>query len=122
VKTVAGMVARLAICSLGLLLSCGRSSSVPEPPPAQTRTITIEGFRFEPADLTVHPADTIVWVNKDLFAHTATAQGQFDSGNIDAGGSWRLTAGATGDISYICALHPTMKAVVRVKAPDAVSR
>ena len=98
-----------------LLLSCSRSDPVPAPQP-QTYTIVIEGMRFEPADLTVHPGDTIVWMNRDLFAHTATAESGFDSRQIDPGGSWRLTLQAAGDMPYVCSLHPTMKAVVRVRA------
>jgi plastocyanin len=97
-----------------LLLSCSRSAPVPAPQP-QTHTIVIESMRFEPADLTIHPGDTIVWMNKDLFAHTATAEGAFDSRQIDPGGSWRVTLRTPGDVPYICALHPTMKAFVRVR-------
>jgi plastocyanin len=106
---------RAGVTGMGLLLlSCSRSAPVPPPQP-QTHTIVIEGMRFEPADLTVHPGDTVVWMNKDLFAHTATAEGGFDSRQIDPGGSWRLTLQGPGDLPYICALHPTMKAIVRVR-------
>lgn len=97
-----------------LLLSCSRSAP-PRAAQPQTHTIVIEGMRFEPADLTVHPGDTVIWTNKDLFAHTATAEGHFDSGQIDPGGSWQVTLKTPGDLPYICALHPTMKAIVRVR-------
>jgi plastocyanin len=112
------MRAGIAVVGL-LLLSCSRSAPVPAPPP-QTHTIVIEGMRFEPADLTVHPGDTIVWMNKDLFAHTATAEGGFDSRQIDPGGSWRLTLETAGDVSYVCTLHPTMKAILRVRGQTGV--
>ena len=107
---------RAGVSVLGLLLlSCSRSAPAAAPQP-QTHTIVIEGMRFEPADLTIHPGDTIVWINKDLFAHTATAEGGFDSRQIDPGGSWRLTLQTPGDRSYVCSLHPTMKAIVRVRS------
>ena len=107
---------RAGVTVMGLLLlSCSRSAPVPAPQP-KTHTIVIDGMRFEPADLTVHPGDTIVWMNKDLFAHTATAEGGFDSGQIDPGGSWRLTLQTPGDTPYLCSLHPTMKALVRVRS------
>lgn len=98
-----------------LLLSCSRSNPVPEPQP-QTHTIVIDGMRFEPADLTIHSGDTIVWVNKDLFAHTATTEGRFDSRQIDPGGSWHVTFQTAGDLPYVCTLHPTMKGMVRVRS------
>ena len=107
---------RAGVSAMGLLLlSCSGSAPVPAVQ-SRTHTITIEGMRFEPADLTVHTGDTIVWVNKDLFGHTATAEGSFDSRQIDAGGSWRLTLQTAGDLPYVCTLHPTMKAILRVRA------
>ena len=113
----------VGLAGLLLLPSCGRSNGAPKPPPAQTHTVTNEGLRFDPADLTVRTGDTIVWVNKDLFAHTATADGgAFDSKSIDPGGSWQFIPRTAGDLAYICALHPAMKAMVRVKAAAEVSR
>jgi len=122
-KTGFGTAVRIGASSLGLLLlSCSRGNPAPQPPPPQTHSITIEGFQFAPADLTVRPGDTIVWTNKDFFVHTATADGEFDSGSIGANGSWRFTPGKTGDVAYICALHPTMKAMVRIKAGEVAAR
>ena len=113
----------VGLAGLLLLPSCGRSNGVPQPPPAQTHTVTIEGMRFDPADLSVRTGDTIVWVNKDFFAHTATADGgAFESKFIDPGGSWQFTPRTEGELAYICALHPTMKATLRVKAAAEASR
>jgi plastocyanin len=111
---LAGKSIRAGVSAMGLLLlSCSRSAPAPAP---QSHTITIESMRFEPADLTVRAGDTILWVNKDLFAHSATAEGVFDSRQIDPGSSWRLTLESAGDVPYVCTLHPTMKAIVRVRA------
>ena len=113
----------VVVPALLLLLSCGRGNRVPQPPPARTHTVTIENMRFEPADLTVRPGDTIVWVNHDLFPHTATATGGgFDSRPIDAGSSWQFTPRTPGEMAYVCTLHPTMKATVRVDAGSESTR
>ncbi|RQR21439.1 hypothetical protein DIE23_38250 [Burkholderia sp. Bp9143] len=80
-----------------------------------TRRITIEGMRFNPASLTVERGDTIVWINQDLVAHTATAAGVFDSHEIAPGASWTYVANAPGRHAYICAFHPAMKATLTVK-------
>lgn len=112
----------IGLAGLLLLPSCGRSNGAPQPPSPETHTVTIEGMRFDPADLTVRAGDTIVWVNKDLFAHTATAGQSFDSKSIDPGSSWQFTPRTAGDLPYICALHPTMKAMVRVKATVEATR
>ncbi|QQJ99253.1 cupredoxin domain-containing protein [Burkholderia ambifaria] len=82
---------------------------------ATTHRITIEGMRFNPASVTVARGDTIVWVNKDLVAHTATAAGLFDSHEIRPDASWTYVANTPGRHAYICTFHPTMKATLTVK-------
>jgi plastocyanin len=70
-------------------------------------TVTIDGASFSPADLTVKAGDTIVWVNKDLLAHTATAKGgAFESTVIQPGNSWTFVAKTKGAFPYTCAFHP----------------
>jgi plastocyanin len=58
-----------------------------------THTVTIEGLKFEPEALMVADGDTVVWVNNDLVAHTATSSdaGVFDSKLIAPDKSWKLT-------------------------------
>ena len=69
--------------------------------------MTIAGASFSPADLTVKAGETVVWVNKDLLAHTATAKdGSFNSTAIPPGQSWRFVAKAKGEFPYTCSFHP----------------
>jgi plastocyanin len=82
-----------------------------------THTVTIEGMQFRPQALSVALGDTVVWVNKDLVAHTATSDtaGVFDSKLIAPDKSWRVTIRTKGDLSYTCTYHPTMKGTLRVE-------
>jgi len=73
---VAAKLALLAFCAL-----CGNASDAA----AQTHTVVIKGFKFNPAALTVHRGDRIVWRNKDLVPHTATSQRVLDSRSIAPG-------------------------------------
>lgn len=83
---------------------------------APTHTVTIEGVQFNPPQLTVHVGERIVWVNKDAFPHTATAADKtFDSGSIEADGSWTYIAGKKGAYAYACLFHPTMKGRIIVQ-------
>lgn len=83
---------------------------------ATTHTVTIENMKFNPAMLSVHRGDRIVWVNKDLFPHTVTSDNNgFDSGSIAPGASWTYDMKATGTLSYTCAFHPSMKGSMEVK-------
>ena len=82
----------------------------------KTHTVTIENMQFTPATLTVARGERIVWVNKDLFPHTATAaDGAFDSKAIAAAASWSFVAAKPGAYAYGCTFHPTMKARLTVR-------
>lgn len=76
----------------------------------------MEAVGFRPDVLTIRRGDSVVWKNDDPFPHTATSVGGgFDSKDIAAGKSWRYTPRAAGEFPYVCALHPTMKGVLRVE-------
>ena len=98
------------------LLSCSRSpgAAAARPKPV-THTVTIEAVRFEPETLTINAGDSVVWVNKDPFPHTVKSGAAFESQPIQASQSWTHMLEARGEFAYICTLHPTMKAVVRVQ-------
>jgi plastocyanin len=79
-------------------------------------TVVIENMQFNPAQLRVHRGERIVWVNKDLFPHTATAASHaFDSGSIAASSSWTYVASKPGEYAYGCTFHPTMKGIIEVQ-------
>jgi plastocyanin len=80
------------------------------PAAAATRTIVIDAMQFATPSLTVRRGDAVVWVNRDLVPHTATAPDGFDSGVIAPGKSWTWRADRPGRFEYVCTLHPTMKA------------
>jgi plastocyanin len=98
-----------------VLYSIGSSTAQPaaKPKPA-THTVVMEAVAFQPVDLVVRAGDTVVWVNKDPFPHTATAS-RFDSKVIPVDGSWKYTAKAAGEFPYVCIFHPPMKGTLRVR-------
>jgi plastocyanin len=107
------MCARVLV---GLLLTSGVVSVMAGANAApKTHVVTIENMRFSPDALTVQRGDRVVWINKDLFAHTATAVSKaFDSQNIEPNATWTYLARKPGEYDYVCALHPTMKARLTV--------
>ncbi len=93
----------------------GGAVAVP-PTTSPTHTISIDGVRFEPAEIHVQAGERIVWVNKDPFAHTVTATTRrFDSKALAAGAHWSYVARHRGRYEYICTLHPTMKGTIVVE-------
>jgi plastocyanin len=97
-----------------LVIACSSSDGSADTRP-RTHSIAIQGFEYRPAKLTVAPGDTVVWINKDVVPHTATAEGEFDSGSIGANQSWRYVAGEKGTYAYDCTFHPNMKGTLVVR-------
>jgi plastocyanin len=109
-RAPAAFAAALGLVMLGMATG---AAGVDEP---ASHTVTIQGTTFRPADLTVAAGDSIVWVNKDPYPHTATsATGDFDSGAIAPHKSWTYVAKTKGDFAYTCTIHPRMKATLHVK-------
>ena len=82
---------------------------------AKTHTVAMDGTRFVPETITVKQGDRVVWVNKDPFPHTATAERVFDSGSVAAGKSWSHVARKPGEFAYVCTFHPGMKGTLIVQ-------
>ena len=81
-----------------------------------TLQVVIEGMQFSPQSLVVKSGDTVVWVNKDAFAHDATAiDGSFKTKPIAPMDSWKFKADKKGAFAYICTIHTTMKGSLTVE-------
>jgi plastocyanin len=104
---------RIGAVAACVLLAAGVFASAPVR--AAAHTVVIEGTAFVPSELVVKRGDRIVWINKDPFPHTVTAQDHsFDSGPIPPGKSWAHRARTQGSFPYGCTLHSTMKATLVV--------
>jgi plastocyanin len=79
--------------------------------------VEIQGMSFHPESLSVASGDTVVWINRDIFPHTATAQGSspWDSGELEQGDSAHYVVSQSGKLDYICRLHPTMRGALIVR-------
>lgn len=68
------MLGRLSAIATAVLLV-----AVAVPAHAATIEITMENLEVSPKDASAKVGDTIEWINKDVFVHTATAvNGDFD--------------------------------------------
>ena len=84
------------------------------PAHAATIQITIDNLVFAPAEVSAKVGDTIEWINKDVFAHTATARnGDFDV-NIAPKKTVTSVLKKAGTVEYYCRFHPNMKAVLTI--------
>jgi plastocyanin len=84
---------------------------------AADEDVTIAGFAFSPATVTVSVGDTVTWTNNDAATHSATANGgSFDTGNIGNGASDSVTFDTAGTFAYHCSIHAAMTGTVVVQA------
>ena len=92
---------------------------LPTPPATaapRTHTVVIDAMKFGPMPAGVKPGDRIVWINKDMFRHTATAKdGSFDV-DLMPGARAASVVKRAGAIPVICRYHPGMRATLKVSA------
>src|SRR3954463_7439798 len=88
--------------------------AAPVPAQAATIQITMENLVIAPAEASAKVGDTIELINKDIFAHTATARnGDFDV-NMPPKKTVTFVLKKAGAVDYYCRFHPNMKAVLNV--------
>ncbi len=83
--------------------------------PASSVQASIGDRVFSPSTIEVAVGGTVTWTNDDDREHTVTASdGAFDSGILDAGGTFEQRFPTAGTFPFLCALHPEMQGEVRV--------
>ncbi|MGY4536736.1 plastocyanin [Mucilaginibacter sp. UYNi724] len=115
-KYILGISFMIAVVVMGIA-ACSKSSSsnpTPETPtnpsnPAKGATVSISGFAFSPASVTIKAGEAVKWTNADTAPHTATdVAGSFDSGTLNQAGSFTHTFATAGTYTYKCVIHSTM--------------
>lgn len=108
-------VTRRTTLKLGLAAVVGAplALAAARPAHAATHRVSIEGFAFVPASISVAVGDTIIFTNNDGAPHTATADdASFDTGRLRRGNIGEVTVAAAGSTAYHCRFHPNMKGVI----------
>ena len=104
------MPERLPSIAIALVLA-----AMVAPAHAETIVITMENLVISPADASARIGDTISWINKDVFAHTATAKnGDFDV-TLPPNKSATSVLKKAGTVDYYCRYHPNMKATLKIE-------
>ena len=86
-------------------------------PAPRRHVVEISGLAFHPAVLEVAPGDTVVWINRDIFPHTATAADSagWSTGILIQGQSGVFVPSRRGEAPYFCQLHPIMRGRLNVR-------
>ena len=78
--------------------------------------IIIDVNGFNPTTLIVNKGTTVTWNNKSTVGHRVIAdREEFASGNFGPGASFAWTFNQSGNSTYHCSNHPSLKGTVTVK-------
>jgi len=119
------MLAVFALAAAGCGSSSDNTSSTPSAPAGtgtsstassgggKTVTIDMKDIQFAPTSQTVKVGQTVKWVNEDDVPHNVKG-GPLNSKTFGKGGSYTFTPKKAETISYVCTIHPNMKATLTV--------
>ena len=93
-----GRISLAAFVALGLLSVPGQ---------AETIQVIIDKLVFAPVDVNAKVGDTVEWVNKDAFAHTATATNGDWNVNIPGNQRGQVVLKKPGAANYTASFIPT---------------
>ncbi|MGQ0799815.1 MAG: cupredoxin domain-containing protein [Pseudomarimonas sp.] len=73
---------------------------------AATHQVSVISFRYEPAELTIQPGDTVVWRNTGGVHNVVADDNSFTNGDVSsAAWTYSRTFTTAGQIGYYCAPH-----------------
>jgi plastocyanin len=105
---------RFPAAAAAALALAAPASAAPRVFTPKTYTIEIRNMKFAAAPSGLRPGDRVVWVNHDLFRHTATAIDRSFEIDLQPGQSGGVILRRPGPIPFACKFHPGMKSVLIV--------
>jgi amicyanin len=81
------------------------------------KTVDIQGFAFNPAELRIKSGETVVWTNRDSTPHTVSSDtgDELSSGTLSGESAYSHTFNTAGEYAYHCAIHTGMKGKIIVE-------
>lgn len=103
----------LVAASIGAALLCAAPAPATAAP--HTYTVVIDKLKFGPLPPQLRKGDSIVWVNRDMFRHSATAADHSFDVDLMPGKAGKMTLTKSGSFPFICRYHPNMRGVLQVQ-------
>ena len=79
----------------------------------RSATVAVDKLAFGAIPANMRVGDSIVWANRDIFRHSATAAGHFDV-DLPPGTRRRMVLRRAGAFTFMCKYHPGMKGMLKV--------
>ena len=100
----------LLCAAAALLLPMPLAAAAPH-----TYTVVIDKLKFGAVPAELHKGDAILWVNRDILRHSATAVNHSFDIDLPAGAKAKMVLKSSGSIPFVCRYHPGMRGVLRVQ-------
>jgi plastocyanin len=114
------LLVAFALLAFAHLSNATEATPTSAPTDGKTVEISISNFTFTPNELTIAPATTVKWINRDDIPHLVAEKAfAFKSQALDTNDSFSFTFTKPGDVQYFCVLHPHMTGKITVKAGGA---
>ena len=107
------MLVRSALSVLAVL-GIGAAAAAPAAAAPRTYVVTIDKLKFGAVPNGLHKGDRIVWDNRDLFRHTATAADKSFDADLPPSSKKVTVLRSAGTIAVVCKFHPGMRTVLKV--------
>ena len=82
--------------------------------PPKTHVVIIDKMKFGAVPANLKAGDAILWVNRDMFRHTATTRGPGFDLDLPAGAKGKTIVRMAGPFKIYCRYHPGMTGVLSV--------
>ncbi|MBV1703824.1 MAG: cupredoxin family copper-binding protein [Hyphomicrobiales bacterium] len=108
---MAGKLTRRAVVAMAFIAASALAATAS----AASHKVTIQGFAFSPASISVAAGDSVTWTNQDGAPHLVDGGAAFRSAALAKGQSFTFTFAKAGSFAYRCGIHPSMSGTVVVK-------
>ena len=82
--------------------------------PGKTWVVEMDNMNFGKFPDDARVGDTIIWVNKDMFRHTATARNGSFNVDLPPNSRGKTVIRAKGALAFYCKYHPAMTGTLKV--------
>ena len=80
----------------------------------RTHVVVMDKMKFVSVPASVRRGDVILWENRDMFRHSATAKSGAFNVDLAPGARGKTVVQKAGAVAFVCKYHPGMRGVLKV--------
>ena len=97
-----------------LALAAALLPNAPAAAAPRTYAVVIDKLKFGAVPVSLRVGDSILWTNRDIFRHSATAADHSFDVDLPPGAKATTLLRKAGTIPFVCKYHPAMRGVLHV--------